>query len=461
MKFALCPRQLGIVAFGMTLVAQILTSSVTLMYTHKATDVQEVPSYAFATFGKGPTSPFRFHGTNPPSYQDIRPDYPLWGDFTVSADVTNARQSLKDVVDLQSSSIPSLCWPWSINTDDWWVHHPTYTISLENDTHYCFDQAPAAQQAQVWQGIYRRQFLDRDCSLPTPIIRKMWSSGWGADWFNYLAGLMYAAQTNQPVAFTHIIPWHYALPKKGKVAACAAADESCYFLPISPCPPIPMTLDYNDTDVAVPAQTNRWYQTDKYDAFYYYQYATRPQTWLRKRVYDFVQQQSKVTGPCTVLHVRRGDVVLHADQSRKYFAIAEYLQHVETNEIILLTDDANAVDEALNYTNYTWHYIDRPRFKGAEGGFENQIPSQDAVGEVVTMLGTFQWIQQCQALIRTDSGFANVLHAYMGSDTRVMQLDRLEGAAPIRSRDYYQRPTNSNRKRKKSLLSTVRRTRPR
>ena len=52
---------------------------------------------------------------------------------------------------------------------------------------------------------------------------------------------------------------------------------------------------------------------------------------------------------CTVIHVRRGDIVLHEETSRRYRAIAEYVETKEVeihDNILLLTDDANAIGEA-------------------------------------------------------------------------------------------------------------------
>lgn len=149
------------------------------------------------------------------------------------------------------------------------------------------------------------------------------------------------------------------------------------------------------------------------------------------------------TFSCVAMHVRRADVVLHRKHSRRYHAISEYIdalhrvasqQYPKDNPLInhqyhfhhrhynnqnmnitntttflLLTDDANAIGEALveHGKSYTWIYLDRPRHRGAEGGFENQIPSGDPRMEVVAMLAEARILRQCAtSLIFSTSSLA-------------------------------------------------------
>jgi hypothetical protein len=145
------------------------------------------------------------------------------------------------------------------------------------------------------------------------------------------------------------------------------------------------------------------------------EYASRPQTWLRKAVYEFATSID-LAAPCTVLHVRRSDVILHGKQSRRYHAIREYMERADPNikTIFLLTDDDNAVQEALaEFPNHHWVFVPRPRFKGAEGGWENQLPSANPEFEVVVLLTIFQKVTTCQGLIHTQSNFADYLKAIM------------------------------------------------
>ena len=165
------------------------------------------------------------------------------------------------------------------------------------------------------------------------------------------------------------------------------------------------------------------------------QYITRPQLWLRKEIYDFERNQT-IVQPCTTIHVRRGDVVLHKHKSRKYRAIAEYLNvtapvdpefHYENN-IFVLSDDGNAIGEAKAlFPQFNWMYLDRPRFKASEGGWERHLPSSNPIFEVVVLLSTFRLVQRCNSLVRTNSGMGSLLEFYMkeaNSTAKTIDLDR-------------------------------------
>jgi hypothetical protein len=99
---------------------------------------------------------------------------------------------------------------------------------------------------------------------------------------------------------------------------------------------------------------------------------------------------------CSVIHVRRADVVLHKRDSRKYFPISEYLKRLPNEHkkpgstILLLMDDANAIEEAHEfYPQINWKYLNRTRHRGTEGGWENQTPSKSPKMEVIVILATF------------------------------------------------------------------------
>lgn len=76
----------------------------------------------------------------------------------------------------------------------------------------------------------------------------------------------------------------------------------------------------------------------------------------------------------------------------------------------MLTDDANAIDEALEFRpDIQWHFLNRTRSRGSEGGWEQQIPSGSPKSEVVTILATLKLIQLCDTIVYGESGFANLL----------------------------------------------------
>jgi hypothetical protein len=143
------------------------------------------------------------------------------------------------------------------------------------------------------------------------------------------------------------------------------------------------------------------------------EYVTRIQSWLRKEVYQYYISRIQLQTPCTVFHVRRSDIQGHG--LRKYHKIDEYIQALETKgklhkNILLLTDDQNAIDEAESvFPNYNWAYFNRTRFRGNEGGWENHIPSRDPKLEVLVILSTFRAVRECDSIAMTHGNFAKNL----------------------------------------------------
>jgi hypothetical protein len=121
--------------------------------------------------------------------------------------------------------------------------------------------------------------------------------------------------------------------------------------------------------------------------------------------------------------VRRSDVVLHDQHARKYFPVTDYVKLIpnerlknKNHSFFLMTDDANAVAEAHEFhPELRWKYIDRPRYKGSSGGWEHQTPSNNPASEVITLLSTFDLVQECSLLVHGTSKFSDVLWYMMKS----------------------------------------------
>lgn len=337
------------------------------------------------------------------------------------------------------NSTKLVCVPWSINADDWWAHEPEWEIAEENEHFTCFRKA-AKQIADVWENIYGNQFRNSDgCS--STYTRHMWSSGFGTDMENVVLGIQVARMDkHSPLSTTLIGPkpwWHYSANKNdGSNATCPAKDMSCYFLPLTNCTPNERQVDKN------PITLIRKYNKD-YMAVY--NYVTRPQQWLRKEIHDVARpMEIKLTArantgtSCTVVHVRRADVVLHGSQARKYFSMADYVKLLPQrtsgkHTVLLLTDDANAIDEALEFhaDAANWVYFERPRHRGTAGGWEEQVPSRDPKQEVVTILATLKLVQRCDTLIHSRSKFADALSRAMGPNVTLLQVDREMGGSVL------------------------------
>jgi len=374
----------------------------------------------------------------------------------------------------------SFCTYWDVNVDEWWTHHPTWEIALQNQTHQCFQSISNPKRAALLQDLYQIQWpaqetFDCDASADDEQVfyKVLSNSGWGADVSHVVDGLSYALQHRVPVYPVFPVPWQYATGRSHRQdPVCPQADLSCYFLPLNRC----MASAAATTQAGRTFAQNRprWnqgpltaasqarYLVPPWKSFYHdestlwlLEYATRAQTWLRHKAVDLAATVPLPTS-CSVLHVRRADVVLHGRFSRAYHKLGEYIKAAGpqlSRHILLLTDDANAISEALAYNarrrqkqqqsrqlpqgvdtsvrssssltwqqqqeqEIEWFYLDRPRHKGPEGGFENQIPSEDPEFEVVALLAEFLLVQRCNLLVHSKSNLADYFYAIMLTSAR-------------------------------------------
>jgi hypothetical protein len=358
-------------------------------------------------------------------------------------------QTVADM-NILSSYDNTFCVPWNVVSDEWWTHHVEWAVFFEDDTHYCFDRILDDEKRAFLSSLYRLQFPsshnnnnnNNNCS--NVLMKDMWSSGFSADMNNVVDGLMRGMETRRPFQVTSRQPWHYALAKQHRrsstmalaaASTCPTRDMFCYFLPISSCPQqVPPTNDNGTVvqneifyprlafgdDGTASSRKSRWY----------WEYATRLQTWMCKSVYDYTQHQIRTAlplqTPCTVMHVRRGDVVLHGTSARRYHAIRDYInvtivnassspshQYKLERNILLLTDDDNAIHEALtefpNDTLHHWMYLNRTRYKAASGGWEQHLPSRNATLEMTILLSTLRLVRHCNSLIKSSSGFGKLI----------------------------------------------------
>jgi hypothetical protein len=250
----------------------------------------------------------------------------------------------------------------------------------------------------------------------------MTGSGWGVDMSHLVDGLLWAYRQNVTVLVAAPTLWQYASGVHGSapVPACAKRDLSCYFLTLTNCSVLDQS-SLGKTDIHYNYPWKGFAVRE--DVSNVLWYATRAKNWLRKRAIHVAESlQLPRDEGCTVMHVRRADVVLHGKFSRRYHAISEYLRalHREFGEnsnpgnILLLTDDANAIHEATTlYPQYQWYYLDRPRHHGADGGWENQIPSNDPALEVVMLHAEFHLVTYCQTIVHSKSNLADYFYAIM------------------------------------------------
>lgn len=328
----------------------------------------------------------------------------------------------------QLSIMDRFCIKWdhdNFDIDEWWTHHPEYVIELQNTTHQCFQREVSPEKSYFFREVYRHQFKT---GCDPVFARYLRSSGWGSDFAMLAQGLYFAMEEKKPMM---IVPnpqiskkqvWQYAALSDGSKATCPSKNLDCYFLPVSSCKPDPelvqqQAYQVNDTFNAALHSKNTFPWA--------YQYLTRGQQWIRRAVVNFVEQQKPPfpqNETCTVIHVRRGDVVLQKQmvnprQNRGYHPIADYLDLLPEerrrpgSNILLFTDDADAIDEAqLIHPEINWHWFNRSRYRGRPDKFMKHTVADTPKDDVVAILGTFEIATQCDAMVRGISGFGDLIY---------------------------------------------------
>lgn len=335
-------------------------------------------------------------------------------------------------IDLGANNSEQYCFDWnSTNSDDWWTGHPTFEATTINEKELCFTQMKDSKKSAFFQQLHDIQYNASNCN--NVVTKYMWSSGFSADFGNVADGLAYAIQAQRPFQITLKpgLKWHYASFKlqyrKDRDSVCASSDMYCYFLPLGICQP----GAYDDKGGAI---ADRHYYLNNLS--WLREYATRPQQWLRHSVMTYISTamagMPNTDQQCAALHVRRADVVLHGNKSRKYFPIATYLERLlekfpNVKDILLFTDDGNAIDEIHEFhPEYNWMYLKKKRHRGSEGGWENQIQSDSPAQEVIALLAVFEIAQKCDVLVHTNSGFSNMIYDSMiktGRDISRIRVD--------------------------------------
>lgn len=168
---------------------------------------------------------------------------------------------------------------------------------------------------------------------------------------------------------------------------------------------------------------------------------------FRRAVYDFKQQFKSQYDPetdCSVIHVRRSDVILHDEFARKYFPVTDYVHLIPAyrrkdpkQTVFLLTDDQNAIDEAHEFhPELRWKYINRTRFRGSEGGWEHQTPSNNPAKEVITLLSTFDLVKECSLLVHGSSKFSEMLWHIMSAANDKAKQRRVDSRKEVFSANH-------------------------
>lgn len=284
-------------------------------------------------------------------------------DAQVQHDSRKNQSKVKNVKSMTPSNEANMpfCVPWETNMDEWWTRHSDWFVSSEDHVHQCFSPMKG-EKAAFFRKIYDIQFHG-ECSRAT--TKPVRSSGWAAD-IQYVAdGLKYAYETGVPAQTRIKRP---VVDDRKDPSSCESNDViSCYFLNATSCAG-------NQAQDLYGLFMSAGYEMNNDIGRWLLEYATRAQTWLRRKVYEFAKT-IQIETPCAVMHVHRSDIVLHGEFSRKYRQIQEYIDALpddSTKNILLLTDEQNAVDEAKTlHADFNWMIIEKPRHRGV--GWNKQV----------------------------------------------------------------------------------------
>lgn len=253
-----------------------------------------------------------------------------------------------------------------------------------------------------------------------------------------------------PPKWDHTLGWSYTY------AGCESHFLDCFFLHHSPCPRIDIEpvegpghnkvdkMRYKDRHVSVPGNAP-WFANavgmghkdlpqhavgelhGQPATHVFYSYIFRPNFRTRRDVNRRVEAFNIKPDSCTIMHVRRGDSVMHRGQGRAYISIEAYVRAgrvmmdaLGVKTILLFTDSVRAIEEALRCEQefpdvcggIRWRYVDKKRWIGAEGGWENPFPSGNATEELMVIQSEFALTQKCSMAIVGESGYGNLMLRY-------------------------------------------------
>jgi len=253
--------------------------------------------------------------------------------------------------------------------------------------------------------------LQSQCVPPYTIHNNAPNHGFAVDLVPIVRQFIkYGIKQNRPAKF-HNRPWNYA---KG---VCEYNNMRCFFRPVL------------HELKCIPNQTTQISLDSVCDqnelVYYVLKYITEPLPTLLLAIQMLVETVD-LKLPCAVIHLRRTDNLLndgwdHKKLKYKWVPLSEYIELGGTDlnkmaSVFLMTDDAAAINETKATPSIPWRYIQRKRFNGKSGGWENHFPSGNKVMEIVTILALRELTSRCSLFIGTNpSSFGRLMHSGMRS----------------------------------------------
>mmetsp|Transcript_32219 Transcript_32219/g.32845 ORF Transcript_32219/g.32845 Transcript_32219/m.32845 type:complete len:466 (-) Transcript_32219:29-1426(-) len=297
---------------------------------------------------------------------------------------------------------------------------------------------------------------------PGTLLKTITASGLAADTFHIWSAL--GAAFNATVPFQaaptrlgqRVTPpiWDFTLGWSYTFQACPSNFLDCFFLPHSPCPSIDIDITNPPRSVRVDASRLSESNIESMPSGYkeavgydidqptfsigtlddepatqtLYSYIFRPNYRVRRHVQQRVEMFDMGNEPYAVMHVRRGDILLHGGYGRAYLSILTYVRvgrpmmdALGVRTILLLTDSQTAIEEALRCETehgdvcrgLKWKFVEKRRWRAAEGGWENPFPSGNATQEFLEIQHELTLVQHGAMMVMGESGYGYLISRYM------------------------------------------------
>ncbi|CAB9501428.1 expressed unknown protein [Seminavis robusta] len=347
------------------------------------------------------------------------------------------------------------CGLWNVTADDWWMHHPDWEVVHEDSFKFCF--APVQNDTKrafirdlhwlQWQFDIDESSTNEISSLERPLPSNYnfsvncsdmratvnINSGYGASLMWLIHSFWEAYTQRKPFQTIQKWPWLYTFSRpdnNSTWANCKERDQTCFYLPISPC----SREDKNQPRYEKRPENGN--ETQVMQRLWIEEYLSRPKQFLRQQLYHLRQpiEHTLRKNGCLAMHVRRGDAGAPKPPYRRYAAVQEYLDQVPNltanTTIFLLTDDASTIEEVRQHhaSKHHWVYTNKIRVHGVEQGFNNHIPAHSSGPDELAYISVEQELasKYCDSLVHGRSGYAYTLFERMKSTGRPIQTYYLE-----------------------------------
>ena len=345
----------------------------------------------------------------------------------------------------------SCCGIWNVDADSWWIHHPQWEVVSENKDIFCFSPMQDTEKRLFLEQLHWTQWQVNVSSTEAQTIQTLQApipkgynytvncsdmrasvninSGYGAT-IAFLLQSFWEAHTQQkPFQTIQQWPWLYANDDANSTwINCTVHDQSCFYLPISPC------SRENTNQERYQARPNTTNSTQMKQWLWVEEYLTRPNQKTRQEMQRLRQPlEDQLQSGTLCMHVRRGDAGTPQPPFRRYASVQEYLDLVNpepNTTIFLMSDDASTVDEVQKYhsSKFNWVYTDKIRVRGVERGFNNHIPEGSSGPDELAYITLEQGLAAtyCDAFVFGNSGYAQTLLEKMklkGNEVRQYVLE--------------------------------------